>query len=354
MLQHSAPPFDQIGIWGFWHSLVREYQVSDFAIYYTVGGQVYCITEKGIEASSFKFEELHALKEIKAELATTGFRYLMPVRWHENRAPIVWQFFCANEILSEVVYNWQNWLRYLIAAEALDERKYPTFLPFFHPSRPQDFDMNEALGEPSGLFFLNGQKGTGRFLFVRNHVLLHRKLLIDEQQAIRHARFVPEVALLEPAEQLELLALSEKSSEAVYLASLYDPAMLVGRGILLPELAKVIERSRLIFKAVEPGSNDALKISAFYREFKPEKEYAAEASNIDLLIGGAVSFEQLPGEHLREIVQNIEIRAIQKAIGEVGLSQHKIARRLGISRGSLQHKIKKYNLPYSEWDDHAG
>ena len=55
------------------------------------------------------------------------------------------------------------------------------------------------------------------------------------------------------------------------------------------------------------------------------------------------------GGGLRGLISGLEKRAIRLAFERVGGSQNKIADYLGISRGSLQHKIKKHKLPYSEW-----
>ena len=57
------------------------------------------------------------------------------------------------------------------------------------------------------------------------------------------------------------------------------------------------------------------------------------------------------GINLRDIVSEIEISAIRYAHSKVGNSQNKISNFLGISRGSLQNKLKKYALDYDDWLD---
>jgi len=49
---------------------------------------------------------------------------------------------------------------------------------------------------------------------------------------------------------------------------------------------------------------------------------------------------------LRDAIEDFEVFAILFTAAQVGRTQHKIADNLGISRGSLQHKIRKYNLDY--------
>ena len=46
----------------------------------------------------------------------------------------------------------------------------------------------------------------------------------------------------------------------------------------------------------------------------------------------------------------LEINAIKYALYKAGNSQNKIADFLGISRGSLQHKLRKYNMNDIDWN----
>jgi DNA-binding NtrC family response regulator len=57
------------------------------------------------------------------------------------------------------------------------------------------------------------------------------------------------------------------------------------------------------------------------------------------------------GNNLRGVIKKIEMLAIEYAIKIVGKSQNKIAKFLGISRGSLQHKLKKYGYSNKEWEE---
>jgi transcriptional regulator with PAS, ATPase and Fis domain len=50
------------------------------------------------------------------------------------------------------------------------------------------------------------------------------------------------------------------------------------------------------------------------------------------------------GRGLRGVIAEFEKEAIRQAHARVGRSQHKIANLLKVSRGSLQHKLRKYQL----------
>ncbi len=56
------------------------------------------------------------------------------------------------------------------------------------------------------------------------------------------------------------------------------------------------------------------------------------------------------GKLLRDIIASIEKASIEYAYKHIAESQQEVADFLGISRGSLQHKLKKFRLGYSEPD----
>ncbi len=91
-------------------------------------------------------------------------------------------------------------------------------------------------------------------------------------------------------------------------------------------------------------------MAAFWRSLHGVRATGAEA-NLDfqksrVLGKSSLSVESIleEGRGLRGVIAEFEKQAILKAQARVGRSQHKIANLLKVSRGSLQHKLRKYQL----------
>lgn len=147
--------------------------------------------------------------------------------------------------------------------------------------------------------------------------------------------FVPELALLEEDDQLYLAKKIELGMSCVAQTA-YQLEPLSSEGLLLPSLYERLHENQLTF-SVSLFSPSARKLDD--GSSKPK-----DSSRV-LDIGAALE----GGLKIRDIVREMEVRAIKAAYSIGGGSQMKVASMLGISRGSLQHKFKKYELPYGDW-----
>lgn len=147
--------------------------------------------------------------------------------------------------------------------------------------------------------------------------------------------FVPELALLEEEDQL--YTVSRIQSGIVCIAqTAYQLEPLASQGLLLSSLYDKLNENQLTF-SVSLFSPAARSLEG------SEKETKDSSSILD--IGAALE----GGLKIRDIVKEMEVRAIKAAYSIGGGSQMRVASMLGISRGSLQHKFKKYELPYGDW-----
>ena len=147
--------------------------------------------------------------------------------------------------------------------------------------------------------------------------------------------YVPELALLEEEDQLYLVKKIELGISCVAQTA-YQLEPLSSEGLLLPSLYERLRENQLTF-SVSLFSPSVRSLDDGFG--KPK-----DSSRI-LDIGAALE----GGLKIRDIVKEMEVRAIKAAYSIGGGSQMKVASMLGISRGSLQHKFKKYELPYGDW-----
>lgn len=162
--------------------------------------------------------------------------------------------------------------------------------------------------------------------------------------------FVREVAMLEPDEQ-QTLVKQAKAGSWVWAATVYDLQMLKSRKILSTALVDLLDGAKYLLPPVAKRDPDELKkLSAFWQSFHGvEKKHTV--ANLDFQKRRALGLDALSvesileeGRGLRGVIAEFEKEAILKAHSRVGRSQHKIARLLKVSRGSLQHKLRKYQL----------
>ncbi|GEM_PF-3226085 len=195
-------------------------------------------------------------------------------------------------------------------------------LPLYFPEEGEFAEFNRELSSGRNAFFLNGlpESGRGRFL---DRLLLFRGLSISDIVN------VPEIAELEFSRQEELVAAVE-SGVLVCISSVYPLAPMLQGGLVLPALAPVLEESRILFSSRSP-------LLAREREF-----WAGFSRSGRLEFSSAQLVSTRDG--LRDAVEKLEIEAIHEAYRRAGRSQNKVAALLGISRGSLQHKLRKYQI----------
>ena len=319
------------GLWGLW----VEY-FSDAPDGFDVGWQF----EGSISVFSFKSRGLRSASSLPAD----------PVfRWVSDGGFDL-RLYSEKQVQSADL--WQLLLNY--EAKSLDD--HPTFLPIFPVGGAFSAELNNLIITPPRTLLLSGQPGTGKSSTLQCLSLLHGLArlrpgavmpLQGEQGAIY---IVPEVALLEVEEQQNLLAQAE-SGASVWAATVYDTSMLKTRKILVAAFADFLDQQKILLQALaKRDASDLKQLAAFWSAFYGVEQSSASA-NLDYykrrILGMAtLSIESIleEGRGLRGVVAEFEKEAILKAHARVGRSQHKIARLLKVSRGSLQHKLRKYEL----------
>lgn len=244
----------------------------------------------------------------------------------------------------------------LLEYEAFLFDRFPSFMPFLPGVGAVGFDADALLARPPALLLLNGQPGTGKQAILQTLALRHaaRKIpeapLVEVQIASVSCFVVPEVAMLELNEQQAVIQ-HAKSGGNIWAASVYDLQALRNRKIIQPALVDLLIPGRLLLPPLaKRAPEDLEEMAAFWRAFHGLGASGAEA-NLDFFKGrtlgkGALSVESIleEGRGLRGVIAEFEKQAILKAQARVGRSQHKIANLLKVSRGSLQHKLRKYQL----------
>ncbi len=195
-------------------------------------------------------------------------------------------------------------------------------LPLYLPGEGEFAEYNRELSSFRNAFFLNGLPESGRSRFL-DRLLIFRELSMSD---IVH---VPEIAELEFSRQEELVAAVE-SGVLVCISSVYPLAPMLQGGLVFHALAPILEESRILFSSRSP-------LLAREREF-----WAGFSRSGRLEFSSAQLVSTRDG--LRDAVEKLEIEAIHEAYRRAGRSQNKVAALLGISRGSLQHKLRKYQI----------
>lgn len=283
---------------------------------------------------------------------------------------------------------WKQSLELFIKEENQKISQYPSFLPFFLPHNDVEISkINEAIQKQRKVFFLNGVLGTGKHSFVQNYILYRFFELIDYDQ-IKNSEMdkicalhllnnnveiiiVNELAYLTENDQLVVREkINSEENNLIFICSAYDPVILSNNGVIIPELVDICLKERVIFPSLQRRQHYLRSLLIqYYRwkgfdllDFLTEEWLVKQSLNKgfnDLIASfkeyllPQASFLQTYHEKksIRKVISDIEVLAIEYAIRFIGYSQNKIAKLLGISRGSLQHKLKKYNYPYNEWEE---
>lgn len=234
----------------------------------------------------------------------------------------------------------------------------PTFLPFHLPDTKLGNQLNRALSEPEQVLLFNGQPGSGKRTLLQGLSLLHAGQLPDlEPQAVNHwitpqgdVWVLPEVAMLELDVQAKILK-GVRQGARVWAATSYDLEMLRLRKILSTPFCQVLEAARIHLPPASAREEEEVRAlvdfwSALYGPAKTTQLMNFAFLKQQTVVGSQLSVGSIleEGRGLRGVIAEFEKEAIRQAYARVGRSQHKIARLLKVSRGSLQHKLRKYQL----------
>lgn len=253
----------------------------------------------------------------------------------------------------ELAESWRSLFHY----ESAKWDARPTFFPAPLPLSSWSKELAARIFSPSGVILFNGSPGTGKRTLLYYLALLHCRCLPDLvwgddnfwHDGARQVWIVPELAVLEPEEQHAIFT-SVAAGAKLWAASAYDLGVLHARGILKENLLELVLPARMHLPVVAGRSKEEIEgLAEFWRSFYGE--VAAAGANLEFLKRRAIFGAQLPvgeileeGRGLRGIVAELEKEAIRQAYARVGRSQHRIARLLKVSRGSLQHKLRKYRM----------
>jgi len=248
--------------------------------------------------------------------------------------------------------TWQLLMEYEQARPAFT----PTFLPFLPPGVGTSALLNERIFSAPPALLLNGQPGTGKAAVLQSLALLHASRLPTKASFSEYVSpefefiLVPELALLEISEQDYLMKRAKKGVR-IWGATVYDVQMLIQRKIITAAVYGFFDAVRIVLPAAQ--KRDAAELQAaqsFWRALYGTNSGTGNA-NLDFVRRRTLGLESISvesileeGRGLRGVVAEMEKEAIRRAQARVGRSQHKVARLLKVSRGSLQHKLRKYDL----------
>ena len=381
-MNHWINSYSQKGIWGCLHILSKEVEGISWSICIQTNQMKIHINSMGdlIEESS------HDICDVTIKTIPQGNLLLIPVYLYKHQVftfSVTTKYEYSLKKLSEIQFI----LQLLLEHESLHKTQYPSFLPFLFPyskiSASQYIQQaNSAIkNAKNNIIFLNGQLGTGKKTFFQCFMLFRYHLFCHFSEHIKNiyeydipdnhlkAIYINEIAQLTYKEQEEIILNLETHNFFYVISSCYSPEILRDKEIISNDFYNLCLKNKYIIPSLANRYDDLnhivnfLKISKLKsQDFLWEDTFLEEISNnfIGLQKKIYISSEYdlshwknsvNDGIKLRDLISRVEIEAIRHAKMKAGNSQYKISKLLGISRGSLQHKLKKYKLPYTLEND---
>ena len=377
-----------IGIWQWMSDLAANASIEEWEIEVCVHQEhTYILRPTGAENPVEQvLVDIHSRPKMITQEERNSFWHITVPIFFDKKLVFYWKLISLEKIETPILSKWRQELELWVRDEARIFLRYPSFIPFVLPFDEGVFHINKVLTQKKKYFFLNGQVGTGKHVFIQNYLLYHyRETLFTDQldRSLPLSEFtfydrtavsgviVHELGLLDPGEMMRLEEIVDQTSQdVIFICSAYDPEILLSREIITPKIFEILMGNRVLFPSPQRRVSGAITALQYYVSLKVGQEPGlmhmewlklniSRYSFADILTAlhadmqpiGAISEMIDAGENLRDIVAKIEYDAIHYAQRVVGSSQNKIAKLLGISRGSLQHKLKKYNFPYHEWEE---
>lgn len=325
--------YNRLGLWGLWREC--------FTVPYSVGVQDAEGAAAIVDLSGFALRSARGLPAKPVFYWRSGHGFELGIYSGQPVAPGLAELWSV-----------------LLSFEAVDFSRRPTFFPLCLPGDDFFDNLNRLLLQPPQVVLFNGQPGVGKRTLLQSLSLLHAGRLPDLSPQIVNQWtlaegdlfIVPEVAMLEVEAQHAVLKAVQRGAR-LWAATAYDLGMLRSRKVITAAFADLLDDSRIHLPPVAKRAEAELaRLASFWRSLYGEPS-GQEFPNLEYLKRRVVAGERLSvgsileeGRGLRGIVAEFEKEAIRQAYARVGRSQHKIARLLKVSRGSLQHKLRKYQL----------
>lgn len=326
--------YNQLGLWGMWReffSAAGDWYLSllfaDFSLVVNgQAGQVVAQADAGL-GEVFSWDSGHGLSL---------------------------SLYAVVELPPALVDQW----RLLLHLESASPVYRSTFCPFVASQDEWARETNELLATPGQVLTLNGQPGVGKRTVLQGLSLLHAGRIAElEPQSVNHwvtpsgdIWIIPELAMLETDVQQRIQKGVTRGAR-LWAATAYDVGMLRTRKILHPAFADLVAGRRVHLAPAARRSETEIRYFLEFWQALYGQARTRQYANLEFLKQRAVSGAQLSvgsileeGSGLRGVIAEFEKEAIRQAHARVGRSQHKIARLLKVSRGSLQHKLRKYQL----------
>ena len=312
----------------------------------------------------------------------------------KQKTLFVWHFVTKIIFSEEELHSIRFHVELLVLYESLEHDLYPSFMVFLHPFSGSLQKINKKIKNmrENSFIFLNGQTGTGKFSFFQCFLLLHYNFFVKKPNSdslvyqfqiyakgqSKTIFFIPEMAMLDKEQQRLLLLRNDNKDYLIFALSVYEVEILIENDILHRRLADVCNLNRIALPSLSKRGIDIVSTMGFVSSIKLRAENIQKHTIDDLykmILKEKYSLNDLYQTiyderslthdqnntydnrenhtmfNLRDKVAKIEKEAIRYAHSKVGSSQHKMSDFLGISRGSLQNKLKKYRIEYDDWFD---
>ncbi|MDH5718700.1 MAG: hypothetical protein OEZ22_13830 [Spirochaetia bacterium] len=376
------------GIWGWMDEYARRNKALGWYIWIIDNHKIFPISPvDGLDESKKKSIEYDGNiwpKNINIEKKFDNYSVIIPV-----------------DISTHIIYYWEINFKYkpeitdiiqlkekilfLLYYESINKELYPSFIPFLLPIFGENKKLNDEIVKNKSIYFINGQNGTGKKSFIQCFMLYNYKyflsntIWLESELLIKkiitnldiELVIVSEIAFLNKHDQDKLLKMINSSEKQLFfILSIYDPQLLLDNSILNEDLVQLLQKHKVITSSIKKRMGEVQNTLTFWLKIK-NCYYNIFIERINLLNNNLSNnfndvqknlffVEQISNiesemtilkeRKLRDLVMDLEIKAIEYAKNHVGYSQHKVSKFLGISRGSLQHKLKKYKIYGVEWE----